>query len=75
MSAMQVGLAVDQGGTTSSWAAFAGTSRWVAILTVVTVVATALLLVLLWCAMLLREACYAGRDLWKKRRGLGENGE
>jgi hypothetical protein len=77
LSAMQVGLAVEQVGVTGSWAAFAGTSRWVAIVTLVIVVATALFLVLLWCAMLFREASYAGKDLWRKRRKskLGTSGE
>ncbi|KAI9770155.1 MAG: hypothetical protein M1840_003605 [Geoglossum simile] len=68
LSAMQVGLAVQQGRVTGSWAVFAGTSKWVVILTLVVVVTVALFLALLWCAMLCREAGYAGKDMWRKRR-------
>ncbi|KAI9785210.1 MAG: hypothetical protein M1839_000848 [Geoglossum umbratile] len=71
LSAMQVGLAVQQGGGGgggANWAGFTGASRWVAVVTLVMVAAIALFLALLWCGMMVREGIYAGKDLWRKKR-------
>ena len=69
---MQVGLAVQQGGGggfQGSWVGFASTSKWMAVVTLVVVAVVALFLALLWCGMMVREGSYAGRDLWRKRKG------
>ncbi|KAI9862678.1 MAG: hypothetical protein M1813_004174 [Trichoglossum hirsutum] len=72
LSALQVALSVQQGvpgGLEGHWLAFAATARWVAVATLVAIGAVAVALMLLFCGMVVREGRYAGKDLWKKRKG------